>query len=101
MRSICLGDAWQWIGKLGALPVCKDASFQAPQHPLNGLALGRFRKNEQAKNDALVRVLLFMELMISASMVYLPCGCMALDQQPMTCMSGCIPLRPHSIQQMG
>ena len=77
--------------------------FQAPQHPLDELVLGRFGKNALGGSDTLWCVPLSIELIIAAGMFNLPCGCITMDWQAwgVTCASGCIPFRPHSTYWMG
>ena len=73
-------------------------SFRAPQHPADGLILGTFSRSAQDKNNRLWCVPLSMELMLGIDMFHLPCECITVDMQAwgMTCISGCIPFRPHS-----
>ena len=53
--------------------------FQAPQHPLGRLVLGRFSRSAQDKSDVLWSAPLSLELIDGASTFYLPCGCVAMD----------------------
>ena len=55
--------------------------FQAPQHPADGLVLGRFGKKPQDGNDTLWHVLLSIELMIIADLFHFLSGCVAMDWQ--------------------
>ena len=55
--------------------------FQATQHTLDGLVLGRFGKNAPDKNDTLWCVPLFVELMIAAGMFNLACDFVAVSSQ--------------------
>ena len=76
--------------------------FQAPQHPEDRLVLSGFGRNALDRNDALWCVALFMEEIVGAGMLHLPCWCMAMDGQArgVSCMSECIHFKPHDAQQV-
>ena len=89
--SVHGADDWFWH-VLFALWICVNGltslghdlcvrrhSFQSPQHPSDGLMLGRFGKYALNRNDTLLFVPLSMELMIAGDTFHLPCGCIELD----------------------
>ena len=72
-------ELFKLIDKVGPRPACKDASVQAMQCPADGLDLGRFGKHAQDRNDTSWCVPPSMELIITAGMFDLSCGCMAIN----------------------
>ena len=76
--------------------------FWVPRYPLDGLVLARFRRNAQDRSDSLWHAPLSMELFIGAGISHSTCRYVAIDWQSwdMTCISGCIPFRLHSSQQI-